>query len=90
MSPALSTSHTFRCGPIEPIPTRWFRITLTKPSSLVEVRSHASGDDYLIEVHSAGTGAWHVGARPDRRVATSRRSSRLASSAADQVSRVRA
>jgi hypothetical protein len=49
MSPALSTDHTFECGPLEPIQTRWFRVTATMEDTDVEIRS-ASPDDYVLEM----------------------------------------
>ena len=52
MSPALSSEHTFQCGPLEPVRTRWFRLTATKDDETnIDVRS-AGVDDYLLEVYS--------------------------------------
>jgi hypothetical protein len=51
LSEALSTPHTFACGPPEPLATRWFRVTIGDDLNNVEVRGHAS-DDYMIEIFS--------------------------------------
>ena len=48
-SPALTELHTFECGPLDPIPTRWFRLTATKDDTDIEIR-RAEADDYIIEV----------------------------------------
>lgn len=53
-APALTTAHTFPCGPLEELPTRWFRFTATKDSTAVEVRA-TGPDDFIIEVFDAMT-----------------------------------
>ncbi len=51
-SSALTVPHTFTCGPLEPVPTRWFRFTATKSNTRVEIRSDQT-DDYILEVFSS-------------------------------------
>lgn len=46
--------HTFECGPLAPIPTRWFRFTAPKNGSSVEVRG-ATGTDFVLELFSASS-----------------------------------
>ena len=53
MWPALSTTHTFSCGPSNAVATRWFRFLAPKEDTSVEVR--ATTDDYILEVFSAAS-----------------------------------
>lgn len=53
MSAALSSLHTFVCGPLEAIPTRYFRFTATKEKTDIEVYSDKL-DDYILEVFTDG------------------------------------
>jgi hypothetical protein len=47
-TPALTTPHTFPCGPLDPLPTRWFRFTASKDQTVVEVRADGP-DDFVLE-----------------------------------------
>lgn len=51
MGAALSTVHTFPCGPLAPIRTRYFRFTATKTKTDIEIYSDKV-DDYIVEVFS--------------------------------------
>lgn len=53
-APSLAGTHTFPCGPLEAIPTRWFRFTANDTETLVEIRSEAA-DDYILEVFEAAS-----------------------------------
>ena len=50
MTPGVTVEHTFECGPLEPLPTRWFRFTATDDDSRVKVRTEGP-DDYIVEVY---------------------------------------
>lgn len=49
MSPATTVPHTFRCGPLDAIPTRWFRVTTEQDDLRLELNG-GSTDDYVLEV----------------------------------------
>ncbi|HEU4533059.1 MAG TPA: hypothetical protein VFS00_03040 [Polyangiaceae bacterium] len=50
-SPQLTSPHVFPCGPLEPIPARWFRFTATKSETNIRVLTKLA-DDYILEVFS--------------------------------------
>lgn len=45
-----SATHTFTCGPLEALPTRWFRFTAPKNGPSVEVTGVTPEDDYILEI----------------------------------------
>jgi hypothetical protein len=53
MWPALSTEHTFSCGPASGVATRWFRFLAPKDETSVEVQK--TTDDYILEVFAAAS-----------------------------------
>ena len=53
-TPALTSAHTFPCGPLDPLPTRWFRFTANKDQTVVEVRADGP-DDFVLEAFDAMT-----------------------------------
>ncbi|MEZ4444518.1 MAG: hypothetical protein R3B72_35920 [Polyangiaceae bacterium] len=53
-TPALTTEHLFTCGPLDPLPTRWFRFTANDTETGVEVRADGA-DDFIIEAFDAAT-----------------------------------
>ncbi len=68
MSSALSSRHTFVCGPLAALPTRFFRFTASKRDTDVEVYSDKL-DDYILEVFSDSgcSAAGSVGCNDDGR-----------------------
>jgi hypothetical protein len=51
MSPAVTSPHTFTCGPLDSVPTRWFRVTAQNDGAEIEVSGHPA-DDFVIEIFS--------------------------------------
>lgn len=44
-------THTFSCGPLSPIPTRWFRATASE--SLIDFAALTKNADLVLEVFTA-------------------------------------
>jgi hypothetical protein len=51
-TPALTGDHVFPCGPLDALPTRWFRFTASKDQTVVEVRADGP-DDFILEAFGA-------------------------------------
>jgi hypothetical protein len=53
-TPALTSEHVFTCGPLDALPTRWFRFTANDTETGVEVRADGA-DDFVIEAFDAAS-----------------------------------
>lgn len=53
-SEGLASDHVFVCGPLESVPTRWFRVTVQDDRLSLKLQTDA-GDDYIVEVFDAAT-----------------------------------
>ncbi len=49
MTEGNTAPHVFTCGPLDAIPTRWFRVTVNDEETRIEVAGSA-GDDLIVEV----------------------------------------
>jgi len=50
---AATTAHVFPCGPLDAIPTKWFRFTVNKSNASVELDAPAAEGALVLAVYSS-------------------------------------